>query len=267
METNALLDLVHEAQGQLWVDKINKTYSMGHLCPWVSTFHPKNLPCQLEGTFHHGAFNAGVKMVFSYNTAWMDHTTVFLAHEFSESVDRSKRRACEANCAAITVYVYILYLGLKCTEAQPFYKHYAQKHTHIHTCIHAGTCETTVQRIRSFQNNLHIMDIPIELMLCISGYLSPPDVLSLAATCRKHHNAWQQHTNTIYNLISHSIQCEADARGLLADQGILPVDSAMTVAGFLQLRRNAHVVEKIVERFGREFIIPYCCPLGMHLLH
>lgn len=111
------------------------------------------------------------------------------------------------------------------------------------------------------------MDIPIELMLCIFGYLSPPDVLSLAATCRKHHNAWQQHTNAIYNLISHSIQCEPDARGLLTDQGILPVDSAMTVAGFLQLRRNAHVVEKIVERFGREFVIHYCCPLGMRLLY
>lgn len=71
METNAPLDLIYEAQGQLWVDKINHTHSMGRLCPWVSTFHPENLPCQLDGTFHHGAFNAGVKMVFSDNTAWM----------------------------------------------------------------------------------------------------------------------------------------------------------------------------------------------------
>lgn len=107
------------------------------------------------------------------------------------------------------------------------------------------------------------MDIPIELILYIFGHLPPPDVLSLAATCRKHYNVWQQHTTTIYGLIRHNIQCEPDAKGLLADQGVLPVDSAMTAAGFLQLRRNAHVIEKIAERFGPEFVIPYCCPMGM----
>ncbi|GAD91975.1 conserved hypothetical protein [Paecilomyces variotii No. 5] len=58
-------------KGQLWVDKINETHATGRLCPWVSTFHPKKLPCQLEGTFYHGSFNAGVKMVFSDGTAWM----------------------------------------------------------------------------------------------------------------------------------------------------------------------------------------------------
>ncbi|RHZ67865.1 hypothetical protein CDV55_105981 [Aspergillus turcosus] len=71
MDTNALIDLVHEVQGQLWVDKVNETHRTGHLCQWVSTFHPDKLPCQLDGTFHHGAFNAGIKMVFSDSTAWM----------------------------------------------------------------------------------------------------------------------------------------------------------------------------------------------------
>jgi len=71
MDTNALIDLVHEVQGQLWVDKVNETYRTGRLCQWVSTFHPDKLSCQLDGTFHHGAFNAGMKMVFSDNTAWM----------------------------------------------------------------------------------------------------------------------------------------------------------------------------------------------------
>ncbi|KAJ0415263.1 phosphotransferase enzyme family protein [Aspergillus carlsbadensis] len=71
METNALVDLVHQVQGQLWVDKINKIHKTGRLCPWVSTFHPDKLPCRLDGTFYHGAFNAGIKMVFSDNTAWM----------------------------------------------------------------------------------------------------------------------------------------------------------------------------------------------------
>ncbi|RAH62798.1 phosphotransferase enzyme family protein [Aspergillus piperis CBS 112811] len=71
MDTNALVDLVHEVQGQIWVDKVNETHRLGRLCPWVSTFHPDKLPCELEGSFHHGAFNAGMKMVFSDRTVWM----------------------------------------------------------------------------------------------------------------------------------------------------------------------------------------------------
>ncbi|PLB52195.1 phosphotransferase enzyme family protein [Aspergillus steynii IBT 23096] len=71
MDTNELVDIVHEMQGQLWVDKVNESHRTGRLCQWVSTFHSEKLPCQLEGTFHHGAFNAGVKMVFPDCTAWM----------------------------------------------------------------------------------------------------------------------------------------------------------------------------------------------------
>jgi hypothetical protein len=71
MDTNWLLDIVHEVQGQIWVDKINETHRTGRLCPWVSTFHPDKLACHLDGTFHNGAFNAGVKMVFSDKSAWM----------------------------------------------------------------------------------------------------------------------------------------------------------------------------------------------------
>ncbi|PYI11363.1 phosphotransferase enzyme family protein [Aspergillus sclerotiicarbonarius CBS 121057] len=71
MDTNALIDLVHQVQGQLWVDKVNESHRTGRLCQWVSTLHPDQLPCQLDGTFHHGAFNAGMKMVFRDRTAWM----------------------------------------------------------------------------------------------------------------------------------------------------------------------------------------------------
>jgi hypothetical protein len=69
MDTNSLIDLVHEVQGQLWVDKVNETHRTRRLCQWISTFHPNKLPCQLDGTFYHGAFNAGMKMVFSDSTA------------------------------------------------------------------------------------------------------------------------------------------------------------------------------------------------------
>ena len=71
MDTNALIDLVQEVQGQIWVDKVNETHRTGCLCQWVSTFHPDKLPCQLDGNFHHGAFNASMKIVFSDSTAWM----------------------------------------------------------------------------------------------------------------------------------------------------------------------------------------------------
>ncbi|KAJ9482153.1 hypothetical protein VN97_g11288, partial [Penicillium thymicola] len=32
MDTNALLDLVHGAQNQLWVDKVNEAHLTGRLC-------------------------------------------------------------------------------------------------------------------------------------------------------------------------------------------------------------------------------------------
>jgi hypothetical protein len=71
MDTNALIDLVHRVQGELWEEKVNETLRTGHLCQWVSTFHPDKLP-QLDGTtFHYSAFNASLKMVFSDSTTWM----------------------------------------------------------------------------------------------------------------------------------------------------------------------------------------------------
>lgn len=50
MDTNALIDLVHEVQGELWVDKVNKTHRTDRLCQWVSTFHPEKLLCRIDGT-------------------------------------------------------------------------------------------------------------------------------------------------------------------------------------------------------------------------
>lgn len=47
METDALIDIVHEVQGQRGKDQMNKTHRTGCLCQWVSTFHPRQLPCTL----------------------------------------------------------------------------------------------------------------------------------------------------------------------------------------------------------------------------
>lgn len=108
------------------------------------------------------------------------------------------------------------------------------------------------------------MDLPVELIIYIFGNLAPPDVLSLAATCKRFLNAWQQHTTTIYNLTRHTIECERDARTVLADQGVLPADCAITVPGFLQLRRNAHVMERIIDEFNRKYMARWCCHLGRY---
>lgn len=58
-----------------------------------------------------------------------------------------------------------------------------------------------------------------------------------------------------------TIQCQQDARTLLADQGVVPFDSAMTVPETMQLCRNRHVMGKIVKKFGPEFIVPFCADL------
>ncbi|KAL1867028.1 hypothetical protein Plec18167_008819 [Paecilomyces lecythidis] len=71
MDTNAILDTVHEFQGHMWVDRINEKLADGSLRRWVSSFHPDNILCYLEGDLYYGAFNAGMKMVFSDGTSWM----------------------------------------------------------------------------------------------------------------------------------------------------------------------------------------------------
>lgn len=45
------------------------------------------------------------------------------------------------------------------------------------------------------------MILPIELSIHIFGHLSFPDILNFAATCRRHRQIWQEHTNIIYNLV------------------------------------------------------------------
>lgn len=71
MDANFLIDIVDGLRGEVWVDKVKVAHETGRLAEWMSTFHPSRLPCQLEGSWHHGAFNAGLKFVFSDSTAWL----------------------------------------------------------------------------------------------------------------------------------------------------------------------------------------------------
>ncbi|GKZ32695.1 hypothetical protein AbraIFM66950_002294 [Aspergillus brasiliensis] len=78
MDTNALHDHLNTAQDQLWANKINLIHENNHFRHRVSTFHPEKLPCRLVGTFHHGAFNAGLKMVFTDHHNQHHHSTSWL---------------------------------------------------------------------------------------------------------------------------------------------------------------------------------------------
>jgi hypothetical protein len=71
MDTNLLIDIVDGLRGEVWVDKVKLAHETGRLCEWMSTFYPGKLPCQLEGSWHHGAFNAGLKFIFNDSTAWL----------------------------------------------------------------------------------------------------------------------------------------------------------------------------------------------------
>jgi aminoglycoside phosphotransferase (APT) family kinase protein len=70
MDVNQRIELIHEVESTLWVEKVNQTRQK--LLPeWISTFHPDRLCCQIEGGFLHGAYNVGQKVTFSDCTAWM----------------------------------------------------------------------------------------------------------------------------------------------------------------------------------------------------
>lgn len=72
METDERIELAQDLQGDLWEDRLNEAYRSGRLCAWVSGFHHRRLPCQLEHNgLHHGAYNAGLKLVFDDGVAWL----------------------------------------------------------------------------------------------------------------------------------------------------------------------------------------------------
>ncbi|PWY66363.1 hypothetical protein BO94DRAFT_504324 [Aspergillus sclerotioniger CBS 115572] len=95
--------------------------------------------------------------------------------------------------------------------------------------------------------------IPTEILIRIYGDLPVPDVLHLSATCHRLRQVLDEHTPTIYKRLRRQIKCERHARAVLADQGILPLNSpSVTIRHLLQLQRNFRVVEKAIVVFDRE---------------
>lgn len=71
MDYNQAIDIPHQIQEDIWVDKINTCRINGRLCEWVAGFHPQKIPCQLHGGFLNGSYNVGQKIVFEDGTTWL----------------------------------------------------------------------------------------------------------------------------------------------------------------------------------------------------
>ncbi|KAJ5972399.1 uncharacterized protein N7479_002317 [Penicillium vulpinum] len=64
MDYDKRLDLLHEAEEEIWLEKVLKARSDGSFCAWVSSLHPQRLGCRLEGYFLNGSYNIAQKVVF-----------------------------------------------------------------------------------------------------------------------------------------------------------------------------------------------------------
>ncbi|RMD41225.1 hypothetical protein DV735_g3921, partial [Chaetothyriales sp. CBS 134920] len=71
MDTNEPIELVHEVQKQQWVNRVNDARVAGKITTWVSSLHPKNLECRLEGNFLNGSYNLSQKLRFSDGSVWL----------------------------------------------------------------------------------------------------------------------------------------------------------------------------------------------------
>lgn len=54
---------------EIWLTKINALRQNGRLCDWVTTFHPRQIPCRLDSNALNGSYNLGQKFLFEDGTA------------------------------------------------------------------------------------------------------------------------------------------------------------------------------------------------------
>ncbi|KAJ5101329.1 hypothetical protein NUU61_003551 [Penicillium alfredii] len=71
MDCHKGLDYIHEAEEDIWVEKINELRLNGRLCSWMTGFHPQQLPCHLEGGFLNGSYNVCQIFIFEDGTTWI----------------------------------------------------------------------------------------------------------------------------------------------------------------------------------------------------
>ena len=71
MDYDKRKDIVHEVQKNVWVERVNAARIDGRMCSWVTTLHPDQLLCRLDGGFLHGSYNLCQKFIFSDNAIWL----------------------------------------------------------------------------------------------------------------------------------------------------------------------------------------------------
>ena len=64
MDYHKGLDHIHQAEEDIWVSRVNEARLNGQLCSWMSTFHPQQLICYVEGGFLNGSYNLCQKFVY-----------------------------------------------------------------------------------------------------------------------------------------------------------------------------------------------------------
>lgn len=56
-----------------WVDWVNLAHVEESICKWITSFHPKKLPCQIDSSLLNRSYNSGQKFAFDDGTIWFLH--------------------------------------------------------------------------------------------------------------------------------------------------------------------------------------------------
>jgi hypothetical protein len=71
MDINKPIELIHDVQKRLWVERVNQARVAGHITSWISSLHPKKLECKLDCNFLNGSYNLCQKLRFCDGTTWL----------------------------------------------------------------------------------------------------------------------------------------------------------------------------------------------------
>lgn len=71
MDINKPIELIHDVQKRLWVERVNQARVAGHITSWISSLHPEKLECTLDCNFLNGSYNLCQKLHFCDGTTWL----------------------------------------------------------------------------------------------------------------------------------------------------------------------------------------------------
>ena len=68
MDYDTPRDLVNELQKEIWIKKVIVNRANGRMRSWVTTVHPDQLQCEIDGPCIHGSYNLCQTFIFSDGT-------------------------------------------------------------------------------------------------------------------------------------------------------------------------------------------------------